>query len=77
MDRNEYTSAAATQTPETPIEHALKPDRTPLLFPDSRWIARFPTWPGGPFCPIQNRASKGTLEGIVSLEDVLSRYQQQ
>src|ERR1700684_387840 len=30
-----------------------------------------------PVLPIQNRASKGTLEGIVSLEDVLGRYQQQ
>jgi CIC family chloride channel protein len=30
-----------------------------------------------PVLPIQNRASRGTLEGMVTLDDVLSRYQQQ
>jgi CIC family chloride channel protein len=77
MDRNEYTTTAATQTPETPLERALKPDRTPLLFPDLPLDNAIPYLARWPVLPIQNRASKGTLEGIVSLEDVLKRYQQQ
>jgi CIC family chloride channel protein len=32
----------------------------------------FPRWP---LLPILNRASKSTLEGILTLEDVLRRYQ--
>ena len=77
MDRNEYTSTAATQTPETPLERALKPDRTPLLFPDLPLDSAIPHLARWPVLPIHNRASKGTLEGIVSLEDVLHRYQQE
>jgi CIC family chloride channel protein len=77
MDRNEYTSIAATQTPETPLERALKPDRTPLLFPDLPLDSAIPYLARWPVLPIHNRASKGTLEGIVSLEDVLHRYQQE
>ena len=77
MDRSEYTTAAATQTPETPIERALKPDRTPLLFPDLPLDSAIPYLARWPVLPIQNRASKGTLEGMVSLQDVLGRYQQE
>jgi CIC family chloride channel protein len=77
MDRNEYTTTAATQTPETAIERALKPDRTPLLFPDLPLDSAIPYLARWPVLPIHNRASKGTLEGVVSLEDVLKRYQQQ
>jgi chloride channel protein, CIC family len=75
MDRNEYTTTAATQTPETPLERTLKPDRTPLLFPDLPLDSAIPYLARWPVLPIHNRASKGTLEGIVSLEDVLKRYQ--
>jgi chloride channel protein, CIC family len=77
LDRNEYTSATATQTPDTPLERTLKPDRVPLLFPDMPLDSAIPYLARWPILPIQNRASKGTLEGIVSLEDVLGRYQQQ
>jgi chloride channel protein, CIC family len=77
MERNEYTSAAATQTPDTPLERTLKPDRTPLLFPDLPLDSAIPYLARWPVLPIHNRASKGTLEGIVSLEDVLGRYQRQ
>src|SRR5271163_437299 len=76
MNRNEYTSAAATQTPDTPLERTLKPDRAPLLFPDMPLDSAIPYLARWPVLPIQNRASKGTLEGVVSLEDVLGRYQQ-
>ena len=77
MNRNEYTSAAATQTPDTLLERTLKSDRAPLLFPDMPLDSAIPYLARWPVLPIQNRASKGTLEGIVSLDDVLGRYQQQ
>jgi len=76
MNRSEFTSLAAAQTSDTLLERAIKPDRTPLLFPDLpldsaiQYLARWPV------LPIQNRASKGILEGMVTLEDVLGRYQQ-
>ena len=77
MNRNEFTSLAASQTPDTPLERALKPDRVPLLFPDLPLDSAIPYLSRWPVLPIQNRASKGILEGVVSLEDVLGRYQRQ
>ncbi len=77
MTRSEYTSIAATQTPDTLLERTLKPDRAPLLFPDLPLDSAIPYLARWPVLPIQNRASKGTLEGVLSLEDVLGRYQQQ
>ncbi len=77
MNRGEYTSIAATQTPDTPLERALKPDRIPLLFPDLPLDSAIPYLARWPVLPIQNRASKGTLEGMVTLDDVLGRYQRQ
>ncbi len=75
MSKTEYTSIAAMQTPGTLLETTLKPERTPLLFPDLPLDSAIPYLDRWPLLPIQNRASKGTLEGIVSLEDVLGRYQ--
>ncbi len=75
MSRNEYTSLAATQTPDTLIERSVNNDRAPLLFPDMPLDSAIPYLSRWPVLPIQNRASKGTLEGIVTLEDVLGRYQ--
>ncbi len=77
MNRNDFTSLAACQTPDTPLERALGPERVPLLFPDLPLDSAIPYLSRWPVLPIQNRASKGILEGIVSLEDVLSRYQRQ
>jgi CIC family chloride channel protein len=77
MNRNDFTSLAACQTPDTPLERALGPDRVPLLFPDLPLDSAIPYFSRWPVLPIQNRASKGVLEGVVSLEDVLSRYQRQ
>ncbi len=76
MKRAEYTSIAAIQTPDTLLETTLKPDRAPLLFPDLPLDSAIPYLDRWPVLPIQNRASKGTLEGVLSLEDVIGRYQQ-
>jgi CIC family chloride channel protein len=75
MNRAELTSLAATQTPDTPLQSVLKPDRVPLLFPDLPLDSAIPYLARWPILPIQNRASKGILEGMVCLEDVLGRYQ--
>ena len=74
MSQDELTSAAATLTGNTPIERALKQDRTPLLFPDlplDNTLRYFPRWP---LLPVLNRANKNKLEGVITLEDVLKRY---
>ena len=75
MSKDEVASAAVTLTGDTPIERALKPDRAPMLFPDlplDNTLHYFPRWP---LLPILNRANKSKLEGVVTLEDVLKRYQ--
>jgi CIC family chloride channel protein len=74
MSAEELTSASATLTPETPIQKALKSDRTPLLFPDMPLDSALHYFPRWPLLPVLNRASRGTLEGILTLEDVLRRY---
>jgi CIC family chloride channel protein len=76
MTADELMSSGATSTPDTPIERVLQPERAPILFPDmplDSALHHFPRWP---VLPIMNRASKGTLEGIVTQVDVLHRYQQ-
>jgi CIC family chloride channel protein len=75
MSRAEYTGLAATQTPETPIERSINNDRTPLLFPDMPLDSAIPYLSRWPVLPVQNRATRGTLEGVVTLDDVLGRYQ--
>jgi chloride channel protein, CIC family len=75
MGRNEFAACAAAYTSDTPIERTLKPDRVPLLFPDMPLDSAIPYFARWHVLPIQNRASRGILEGVVSLEDVLSRYQ--
>jgi CIC family chloride channel protein len=61
--------------PETTLEQALPKERVPILFPDlplDTALRYFSRWPVLPVC---NRATKGALEGIVTLEQVLARYQ--
>jgi len=71
----ELLSLSATLTPETTLERALGSARTPLLFPDMPLDAALRYFPRWPLLPIANRASKGSLEGMVMLEHVLERYQ--
>jgi CIC family chloride channel protein len=76
MTAAELTSAAATLTPDTGVEFALKTDRTPVLFPDLPLDNAFHYFPRWPLLPVQNRANRGTLEGVLTLDGVLKRYQQ-
>jgi chloride channel protein, CIC family len=74
MSAEELTSASATLTPETPVQRALKTDRPPVLFPDMSLDSALHYFPRWPLLPILNRASRGTLEGMLTMEDVLRRY---
>jgi chloride channel protein, CIC family len=74
LGADELTSLSATLTPETLVQRALGAERTPLLFPDmplDNALYHFPRWP---VLPVLNRAALGTLEGTVTLADVLGRY---
>jgi chloride channel protein, CIC family len=64
--------------PEVPsLAERLGPERTPVLFPDLPLSSALPHFRRWPLLPITNRAIRGSLEGVVSLQDVLNRYQQQ
>jgi CIC family chloride channel protein len=61
---------------KTSLEALLGAERAPLIFPDqplASALAHFRRWP---ILPISNRAMRGALEGVLSLDDVLKRYQQ-
>lgn len=75
MTVDELTAAGAALTPETPVEKAVKADRVPMLFPDLPLDSTLPCFPRWPLLPVLNRASRGTLEGIITLNGVLKRYQ--
>ncbi len=74
MSAEELTSAAATLTPETAVQRALKSDRTPLLFPDMPLESALHFFPRWPLLPVLNRASRETLEGTLTIDDVLRCY---
>ena len=61
---------------ETNLETRLGSERTPVLFPDLPLSSALPHFQRWPLLPITNRAMRGSLEGAVSLDDVLKRYQQ-
>lgn len=61
---------------QRPLEERLGKERTPVVFPDqplANALSYFQRWP---VLPVSNRAVRGVLEGVVSLDGVLRRYQQ-
>lgn len=69
-----HDQTTPTPEPSTLTEH-LGPERTPILFPDQPLSSALPHFQRWPLLPITNRAMRGSLEGVVSLQDVLTRYQ--
>jgi CIC family chloride channel protein len=72
------TDATGTATPEKTaitLAERLGPERTPVLFPDLPLSSALPHFQRWPLLPVTNRALRGSLEGVVSLQDVLDRYQ--
>jgi CIC family chloride channel protein len=59
------------------LEESLGSERTPILFPDLPLSSALPHFQRWPLLPVTNRAMRGSLEGVVSLQDVLNRYQMQ
>lgn len=58
------------------LEEAVGQSRTPVLFPDqplAHALHYFRTWP---VLPVSNRARLGSLEGALTMQDVLERFQQ-
>jgi len=74
LSTEDLTAASAALTPDAPVQRALKPDRVPQLFPDMPLDTALHYFPRWPVLPVQNRASRGTLEGVLTLNDVLARY---
>jgi len=62
-------------TAQQPLENRLGKERTPIVFPDqplANALSYFQRWP---VLPVSNRAVRGVLEGVVSFDGVLRRYQ--
>jgi CIC family chloride channel protein len=57
------------------LEKRLGPDRTPQVFPDQPLSSVLPYFQRWPILPVSNRALRGALEGVLSLDGVLRRYQ--
>ena len=70
------TDAEDPQSKAT-LESRLGAERAPLIFPDqplASALSHFRRWP---VLPVSNRAMRGALEGVLTLDDVLKRYQQE
>ncbi len=74
--KQELAALTAELQTGTQLEARLGAERTPVLFPDLPLSSSLPHFQRWPLLPITNRALRGSLEGAVSLEDVLRRYQQ-
>jgi chloride channel protein, CIC family len=68
---NDTSATSSTVT----LAERLGHERTPVLFPDLPLSSALPHFERWPLLPITNRAMQGSLEGAVSLQDVLNRYQ--
>ncbi len=75
--RSELEALAATvvEGDGATLESRLGPERTPLIFPDQPLASALPHFRRWPVLPVSNRAMRGALEGVLTLEDVLERYQ--
>jgi CIC family chloride channel protein len=75
------TAVLAVDSQEAPeasltLEERLGPERIPLIFPDQSLASALPYFRRWPLLTVSNRAVRGVLEGVLSLNDVLARFQQ-
>jgi CIC family chloride channel protein len=75
MSHDELNAALEMHHPATPVVEILPAERAPNLFPDMPIDSAIPHLARWSILPIQNRAARGTLEGTVTLPDILARYQ--
>lgn len=57
------------------LQERLGNERTPLIFPDQPLANALPYFHRWPVLPVSNRALRGLLEGTLTLDGVLARYQ--
>ncbi len=67
---------SSTPGAQQTIEERVGKERTPIVFPDQPLAIALSYFQRWPVLPVSNRAVRGVLEGVVSLEGVLRRYQQ-
>jgi CIC family chloride channel protein len=77
IDALRAAAAADENVRAAPLEEKIGPARTPMLFPDLTLSSALPYFHRWPLLPVMNRAARGALEGTITLEDVLRRYQQE
>jgi CIC family chloride channel protein len=58
------------------LQERIGTARTPLIFPDQSLASSLPHFRRWSILPVSNRAVRGALEGVLSLDDVLKRFQQ-
>lgn len=75
LPEKELNALIAVHKPETRLEQALGEERVSGLYPDLPLDSALPYFARWPILPIQNRASRGTLEGVLTQQDVIERYQ--
>ena len=75
--REVLEAVTAGDSPEAKesLEKRLGPERTPFIFPDQQLASALPHFKRWPLLPVSNRAMRGALEGVLTLDDVLKRYQ--
>ncbi len=82
--RKDEMERLISETPDDPsapeaqqsLEERLGKERTPVVFPDQPLAIALSYFQRWPVLPVSNRAVRGVLEGVVSLDGVLRRYQQ-
>ncbi|WP_254063769.1 chloride channel protein [Granulicella sp. S190] len=74
-ERQASLSASSDGLSAITLAQHLGSERTPVLFPDLPLSSALPHFERWPLLPITNRALRGSLEGVVSLQNVLARYQ--
>ena len=57
------------------LESRLGRERVPVLFPDQGLDHALPYFSRWPLLPVTNRSARGAIEGVVTLDGVLKRYQ--
>jgi chloride channel protein, CIC family len=75
VDESLTASDHSSERPMTTLSERLGPERTPVLFPDLPLSSALPHFQRWPMLPVTNRAMHGSLEGAVTLQTVLDRYQ--
>ncbi len=76
LRKQEFDTLLSTAPADARLCDLLGPERTPILFPDLPLASALPYFQRWPLLPITNRAMRGAIEGAVSLDDILQRYQQ-